>query len=540
MSSTLRHALLALGLGAGILSGASYWCNWCNLLADEKPVRRPPSKPGGGSPPPPAGYPSSASGGGYTLELTPVFGAGFGVIYSDSAATESKPDKSIPPVKVTNEIAKTEFAVPPKPLSPAVKKGLKYLVEHQQPDGGWNQGGGWRQNLSGGRIEGSNVADPSDVGNTAFALLALIRAGNTPTEGEYREAVRRGLEFILKHVEKADSDSLYVTDIRGTQLQSKIGVYVDTFMANLVLAELRGKAGRLEPRVVAALEKTMTKIVRHQKPDGSFAGNQGWASTLSVGIANKSIARARERGAQVNEVVLKRIMAQAKTAAANAGRAPTGGSLDFDLGESAGAARPAVPPPPGVTRPAPAAPSDAGIALYSASQGAGNYQDVVNSLRLDAAKAREVLRSQTATPQARQAAQRKLEELDRLERENAALQAELKRNARDPRFLAGFGNNGGEEFLSFLNISETLVLQGGKEWKEWDEQMTKGLEAAQDPDGSWQGHHCITGRTFCTAAALLVLMADRTPFPVEVIAAAREKQSLSPHHSENEKPQSDK
>lgn len=441
-------------------------------------------------------------------------------------ASASQPNKSVAPVRVTDQVAKTAFAVEPKPLSPAVKKGLKYLVEHQQPDGGWNQGGGWRTNVAGGgRIEGPNVADPSDVGNTAFALLALIRAGNTPQEGEYKEAVRKGLEFILKHIEKADTDSLYVTDIRGTQLQSKIGQYVDTFMANLVLAELRGKAGNLEPRVVAALEKTMTKIVRHQGVDGSFAGNVGWASTLSVGIANKSVARARERGAQVDEVVLKRIVAQAKTAAENAGR---GGPSGLATSVPAGGFGGRIGPTSGSVASAGSLPSDAGIALYSASQGAGNFQDVVNSLRLDAAKAREVLRRADAPVEEKQKAERKLAELDRLEKENRALQAELIRNARDQRFLAGFGNNGGEEFLSFLNISETLVLQGGKEWEEWDARMTKGLEAAQDRDGSWQGHHCITGRTFCTAAALLVLMADRTPFPVEVIAAAREKKKNSP------------
>jgi hypothetical protein len=419
-----------------------------------------------------------------------------------------------------DQIAKTGFAVVPKPLSPAVKRGLKYLVDHQQVDGGWNQGGGWRINISGsGRIDGPNVADPSDVGNTAFALLALIRAGNTPEEGPYKQAVRKGLEFILQHVEKADSDSLYVTDIRGTQLQSKIGEYVDTFMANLVLAELRGRAGRLEPRVVAALEKTMTKIVRHQSADGGFAGNVGWAPTLSVGIANKSVARARERGAQVDEEILKRIVAQAKTAVENAGR---GGpdSATASLGRGGVATTKAAKPTAFG-----AAPADAGIALYSASQGAANLQDVVNSLRLDAAKAREVLRRPNATAEEKQQAQRKLYELDRLEKENVTLQTELIRNTRDQRFLAGFGNNGGEEFLSFLNISETLVLQGGKEWEEWDARMTKGLEAAQDRDGSWQGHHCITGRTFCTAAALLVLMADRTPFPVEVIAEAHKKKT---------------
>ena len=66
-------------------------------------------------------------------------------------------------------------------------------------------------------------------------LLALFRAGNTPTSGEYKDAVAKELKFILTKVEKADKDSLYVTDVRGTQLQSKIGPYVDTFLVNLVL-----------------------------------------------------------------------------------------------------------------------------------------------------------------------------------------------------------------------------------------------------------------------------------------------------------------
>jgi len=88
---------------------------------------------------------------------------------------------------------------------------------------------------------------------------------------------------------------------------------------------------------------------------------------------------------------------------------------------------------------------------------------------------------------------------------------------RSQQFVAGFGSNGGEEFLSFLNISEALVVKGGKEWTDWDEKMQKGLDKAQDKDGSWNGHHCITGKTFCTAGALLVLMADRTQFPADVL-----------------------
>jgi hypothetical protein len=84
----------------------------------------------------------------------------------------------------------------------------------------------------------------------------------------------------------------------------------------------------------------------------------------------------------------------------------------------------------------------------------------------------------------------------------------------DAQFVAGFGSNGGEEFLSYMNISESLVVKGGLDWKRWDDAMASNLGRVQNDDGSWSGHHCITGRTFCTSAALLVLMADRTPVPV--------------------------
>ena len=86
----------------------------------------------------------------------------------------------------------------------------------------------------------------------------------------------------------------------------------------------------------------------------------------------------------------------------------------------------------------------------------------------------------------------------------------------DPGFIAGFGSNGGEEFLSYMNIGESLVVEGGEEWRKWDKEITANLHRIQNEDGSWTGHHCITGRNFCTAAALLVLMTDRAPVPVAV------------------------
>ena len=132
----------------------------------------------------------------------------------------------------------------------------------------------------------------------------------------------------MARIEKADTDSLYVTDVRNTQLQSKIGPYVDTFLANLLLAELKDKAGEQNKSLVAALDKTMKKIVKHQGADGNFAGNAGWAPVLSVGIANKSITRASLNGVAVDGVVLERAFSQSNASASGTIMAGSGRSID--------------------------------------------------------------------------------------------------------------------------------------------------------------------------------------------------------------------
>jgi hypothetical protein len=71
--------------------------------------------------------------------------------------------------------------------------------------------------------------------------------------------------------------------------------------------------------------------------------------------------------------------------------------------------------------------------------------------------------------------------------------------------LAGFGNNGGEEFMSFLMTGEALMMQGGDSWKKWYDATTGKLVNIQNQDGSWNGHHCITSPVFCTATCLLIL-----------------------------------
>lgn len=432
-------------------------------------------------------------------------------------------------VKVAAKPAALKCAVEPKALSDTVKKGLTFLAGGQQEDGGWTQGGGWRTgDKGGGRVEGQAVADPSDMGNTCIVLLAFFRAGHTATEGDYKEVVKKGLTFVFDRVEKADGKDLYVTDVRNTQLQSKIGPFADTFLATLMLSELKGHAGPDDARLAKCLDKALDKMAKNQQADGTFAGNGGWAPVLSQGVANKALARARQNGAAVNDELIARATTQSRAAAkgsemaAAPGRGTAGKS-----GEIASAASLASPGGAGFGggfgggggRPG----GDAGVPLYGRGQASSNLQDVVNSANADAAKAKAVIADPKAPQAEKDAAKKKVTEAEALNAENGLLQNQVVKEAKDGRFVAGFGSNGGEEFLSFLNLSETMLVRGGKDWTDWDGKMQEMLPKAQDKNGSWSGHHCITGKTFCTASALLVLMADRTKFPEDVLTAAREE-----------------
>jgi hypothetical protein len=406
-------------------------------------------------------------------------------------------------------VASEAKAVKAKPISDQTKKGLAYLANQQHANGGWGQGGGWRSGAQGGRTEGADVQDPPDVGNTAIAALAFIRAGNTPKEGPYAANVAKAVEFLAGKIEKSDKESLHVTDVLGTQLQSKIGQYVDTFLAALVLSELKGTMPdeASEKRLTAALNKTMDKIARHQKEDGTFAGNTGWASVLSQALCSKAINRAAQNGAEVQRELLDR---DAKLAA-NGVNVQKG---DFAVADASGpvgvglvGGRASVPA-------ATTAPTDAGVSIYAFSAKAGGLQDRVNTARTEAQEARRVLASKTAPAKEKDEAKVTLQRVKELEETNDAAASGIIKRLDDKQFIAGFGNNGGEEFVSYMNISETLLARGGQEWQTWDKSVCENLHRVQNEDGSWSGHHCITGRTFCTATALLTVMADRAPVPL--------------------------
>ena len=105
-----------------------------------------------------------------------------------------------------------------------------------------------------------------------------------------------------------------------------------------------------------------------------------------------------------------------------------------------------------------------------------------------------------------------LEQLSRTEgdrRTNAKAIATIANEMARPEMINGFGSMGGEEYFSYLNISDSLRRVGGPAWEKWNREITAKLVQLQNADGTWAGHHCITGRVAVTSAAVLTLTADR-------------------------------
>jgi hypothetical protein len=362
------------------------------------------------------------------------------------------------------------------PVSIAVDKGVKWLISVQGKDGGWGQDGGETSYVrQGEHLESSG----NDVANTAVAAEALLHAGNMSTRGEYHESLLHATRFILEHVERSPADGLAVTDLSGTQIQRKLGPYIDTFLTSKLLADLDGNMGNAQEnaRVRRNLEKCVAKVEKSQLKDGSWNLAGGWAPILGTSMASQSLFVAQAKGVPVE----RQTMAQVDSYTARTFSAPMPGvvgGVPGGIGTGTGTATASgalgsLSTPTAAMR-AEVSASSAGVSLYKRAQ---------------------EIEQLSRTPE------------DRKKNDKAI--SSIKAQLSDPRFVTGFGSIGGEEFFSYLNISDSLHRAGGPEWEHWNADMKTKILKMQNEDGTWAGHHCITGRVAVTSAAILMLVADR-------------------------------
>ncbi len=370
----------------------------------------------------------------------------------------------------------SQVTVNSKLIDASLRSGLNWLMQAQQQNGGW--GAGSHQN--------QNVRDPhavqSDPATTALVGMALLRTGEKPFEGKEAMRLKKAVSYLLDAVNNAPAQAVNITTLTNTQPQTKLGKNIDViltaqFLGN-ALHHLDGNK-ELKKQVESALQKCVEKIQQGQDRDGGWKDG-GWAPVLQSALANNALEGAKDRGAKVDDKVLERSRDYQKQ--------------NYDVKTNSA-----------VTGKA------AGVMLYSVSSSARASAREARKAKetIEEAKKKGTLDSKAEVNEAN------LEKagLSKTEAMQYATAYKIKgaaaSRAQDADVITGFGNNGGEEFISYLMTGESLVIGGNNDWKSWYEKMSGRLVQIQNADGSWNGHHCITSPVFCTATCLLILSIDK-------------------------------
>lgn len=421
-----------------------------------------------------------------------VGGIGMGVVVAthpeepgeSSNNTSPQPDqpnddvvvRPVDPVE-NQEEALLITAVEPQPIPEFAWKGIAWLAEAQHSSGGWGAGSHSNQQ----NIDPHNVQ--LDPATTAFAASAFLRAGSSPTDGRYKDIVHKATIYLVEIVEEHEKEGPLITDMTGTQIQTKLGQWIDTVMTSQYLARvlpLLPEDNPLHSRVERALKVCITKIEESQDENGGWNTDGGWATVLQSSLASNTLELAQGAGQTVSGPAL------------DAARQYQKDNFDTDTGNID-------------------ASEGAGVGLYAF---AGAYRANAGEARAARALVDQAIEDGELPEDAEVTSDNLTalgvqgQDADRLAEADRATRAQND-NLDDETLLQGFGNNGGEEFLSFLLASEALVIHGGEPWEKWNSKMHERLGDIQNADGSWNGHHCITSPVFCTAAVVQCVTCDR-------------------------------
>ncbi len=360
----------------------------------------------------------------------------------------------------------------PKAVLGAEQRALQWLLKAQANDGGYGAGTHARQDIT------DPHAVSTDPATTAMVAMALMRMGSTLDGGAYKEELARATEYLLKQVEAAPKGATNITQLQGTQIQVKLGANIDVALTAQFLSNLVARIGEQHPkhlRAMRALNTCVAIIQRSQQADGSVQGD-GWAGVLQSSFAASALESAKAQGAEVDSEALELARDYQKA------------NMDVNTGSVA-------------TERA------AGITLYAVSGSSRNSAAEAREVREVVAKAKKEGKLAKDAPVSVTTLTDAGYSRDEAEKLNTAYQvySVASQQAQQDNVISGFGNNGGEEFLSFLQTGESLVIGKDDGWKNWYQQTTGRLVGIQNQDGSWNGHHCITSPVFCTATSLLIL-----------------------------------
>jgi hypothetical protein len=174
----------------------------------------------------------------------------------------------------------------------AVSSALAWLSAAQSKDGRWdaNRYGAGREEMVLGQNRGG-AGRNADTGVSALALLSFLGAGHTHLQGEYRDTVRRGIDFLLRT--QAADGSIFGGATQFAQM------YCHS-MATFALAESLAMTGdrRLEASVNNAVNFSL-RAQDHASGSWRYRPGDSPGDTSQLGWQMMALATAQRAGIAV-------------------------------------------------------------------------------------------------------------------------------------------------------------------------------------------------------------------------------------------------
>jgi hypothetical protein len=414
-----------------------------------------------------------------------------------------------------------------------LKRGIKWLCKNQSSDGMWGLSGTSVLNVRRGRQTYTPKPDAGsgDAGTTAVAVMALTNYLCKENDANAHSALKKGVRKLLELVRK---EEIYTSQnvrnsfrrnamrVYPTLVERKLGPRVNTALVTQALARLYLALPESSPernKIGKALDSCLEELVDQHDQFVRPAG--GWASILQT--ASSLVAW------EYAELCDRKVPKQKIEELRNSLTAIFNEQMNaFDLSRSAGVNLYSFASSIRANAPTAATASSIlpkGISTettYESSSGtdAGFFGDYPPTSVLPIPYNQTLhskigpVDSEGKDPNSdpaflhlrKKMSRTKALELAEAYRKNTKLLDKLE---RDDRLLRGFGNNGGEEYLSFYLIGQSLQLSNEDSWGKWRGKVMDIVKPLQEDEGSWVGQHCITDRSFCTATVILSILTDR-------------------------------
>lgn len=391
--------------------------------------------------------------------------------------------------KENNESQTIEKKISYKKVPAFIDEAVHWLINNQNSDGSWGLINSAVLNARNNRTTRYNNSNSfmGDVSSTALSLMALTSYSLDNEDKKIFNAINKGVISLIKDLNKKNNDNTSYRNFsrRGGSPTSKLGDYVDETFVTQMLSKLliqlpADKFTQFSREDLSNALETCLQVMKDKHNDYINPARK-FASVLKSTSYLAALETAALTGKKIDLDHLNEIR-KALSKLSDGQRFDSTHSSGIELYSFASAMR-------------------SNLSLISNVN--ESHSDSLSSNSSFVIYKKNEKYDHDFIPKVFEG--RILNSL----RNNLSSKLPRDRRRNQANLLSGYGSLGGEEYLSFYFINQSMLLSESDIFEKWHEFVLEEFGNNQLADGSWRGMHCISDSSFCTAVVILTSLPGR-------------------------------